>query len=92
MVKSNSVPLSSDAYSNFGSKDPLHNIHNSEVREATRRLHQETIPNFAKTLDNLNSKVLYHWLTPEKFHRYVLWELLLITINNLRSFFFSRFF
>ena len=69
LVKSNQVPLSSDAFARFGKQDPNHKIHNKEVRDATSRLFDDVIPHFAKTLDNLNPKVLTNWLSTEKLHR-----------------------
>jgi hypothetical protein len=49
-LKLNPVPLSSDAFSQFG-KDAISRVHNDEVREATRRLETECIPAFAAHLD-----------------------------------------
>lgn len=49
-LKLNPVPLSSDAFSQFG-KDAISRVHNDEVRAATTRLELECIPAFAAHLD-----------------------------------------
>jgi len=51
LVRENEVPLSSDAFSGFG----YHNcdIHNAEVKEATRKLKEVVIPDFASYLSKL---------------------------------------
>jgi hypothetical protein len=46
LVQSNTVPLSSDAFTGFGMSDPLHKTHNREVQEATERLFTSVIPDF----------------------------------------------
>eukprot|EP01126_Amoeba_proteus_P011855 TRINITY_DN14848_c0_g1_i2.p1 TRINITY_DN14848_c0_g1~~TRINITY_DN14848_c0_g1_i2.p1 ORF type:complete len:324 (-),score=42.48 TRINITY_DN14848_c0_g1_i2:2-973(-) len=50
LVKSNQLPLSSDAGSKLG-KDKHQREHDEEVKEATRRLEQIVIPSFASYLD-----------------------------------------
>jgi len=45
LVASNRLPLSSDAFTGFGVHGAA--VHNQEVRDATRRLHEELIPRFA---------------------------------------------
>ncbi|KAL6074899.1 Rab GTPase domain containing protein [Balamuthia mandrillaris] len=54
-VRNNSSPLSSDAFSKFGMQRPENN---QEIMEATKRLHNETIPQFATWLDGKDSKWL----------------------------------
>ena len=47
-------PLSSDAFTLFGHTD--NKVHDSEVHEATRYLHDKVIPDFARTLTQLDAK------------------------------------
>ncbi|KAL6071444.1 PICALM [Balamuthia mandrillaris] len=54
-VRNNPSPLSSDAFSKFGMQRPENN---QEIMEATKRLHNETIPQFATWLDGKDSKWL----------------------------------
>eukprot|EP00727_Mastigamoeba_balamuthi_P002688 m51a1_g12416 hypothetical protein (960) ;mRNA; f:734993-739255 len=52
LVRSNPTPLCSDAWTKFQNADPNKDTHNREVGEATLRLLQEVIPNFAEALNN----------------------------------------
>jgi hypothetical protein len=54
LVKSNLVPLCSDAFSSFHLEDRIE--HEEEVKEATRRLEEEVIPKFAAYLDDYYTK------------------------------------
>ena len=63
LVRSNPVPLCSDSFSGFGLENKVYInwvffftvevIHNEEVREATSRLENEIIPDFAVKLDRV---------------------------------------
>eukprot|EP01103_Thecamoeba_quadrilineata_P017072 TRINITY_DN5918_c0_g1_i1.p1 TRINITY_DN5918_c0_g1~~TRINITY_DN5918_c0_g1_i1.p1 ORF type:complete len:585 (+),score=95.88 TRINITY_DN5918_c0_g1_i1:3-1757(+) len=50
LVKTNRVPLCSDAFSGFIAAQPKVLEHNQEIREATSRLINEVIPNFSVKL------------------------------------------
>eukprot|EP01117_Protostelium_nocturnum_P006466 TRINITY_DN2328_c0_g1_i1.p1 TRINITY_DN2328_c0_g1~~TRINITY_DN2328_c0_g1_i1.p1 ORF type:complete len:1080 (+),score=470.57 TRINITY_DN2328_c0_g1_i1:226-3465(+) len=55
LVAANEVPLCSDSFTKWNSDDDV-NVrlaHNAEVTEATGRLYNEYIPNFAKHLDSI---------------------------------------
>jgi hypothetical protein len=51
-IKTNAVPLSSDAFSPADRNDPERLIHRQEVNEATARLFNVVIPNFASIMDS----------------------------------------
>ncbi len=78
LVKSNEVPLSSDAFTNFSQSDPNKAVHNQEVKEGTARLHQVIIPEYAKRIDEIKPEKLHILMTTENFHRYVPF----VTINK----------
>lgn len=50
LVLANPVPLSSDALTGLSKYDPDRLVHNTEVQEASRRLFEVVIPNFAVQL------------------------------------------
>lgn len=64
LVLSNSVPLSSDCFTLWGSSDPSFKSLNTDCRKATNRLHLELIPQFATQLNPVrekNSKKFSRW-------------------------------
>jgi hypothetical protein len=50
LVLSNSVPLSSDALTGLSKFDPDRLVHNGEVQDASTRLFEKIIPQFAQKL------------------------------------------
>jgi hypothetical protein len=56
-VEKYAVPLSSDAFSKWGSYDPQYRLYEQNVREATQHLHTVVIPETAKELDSKWSSV-----------------------------------
>eukprot|EP01125_Pyxidicula_operculata_P011795 TRINITY_DN385_c1_g1_i1.p1 TRINITY_DN385_c1_g1~~TRINITY_DN385_c1_g1_i1.p1 ORF type:complete len:1249 (+),score=314.60 TRINITY_DN385_c1_g1_i1:1159-4905(+) len=74
-VRSNNVPLSSDALTGMGKWDPEQATHNAEIKDACKRLFTELIPTFAKTtLVQSSEEILVTPSQPqmiEKFEKYL---------------------
>jgi len=72
LVRSNPVPLSSDAFSGFQKYDPDRSQHNREVFEATKRLMKEVIPSLARSLVKNSREILDRNINLNvEFHRYI---------------------
>jgi hypothetical protein len=63
LVKANPVPLCSDAYSSWNSDDneQIRDQNNQDVTEATHRLYNEIIPEFARYLDTNDGSQQHNW-------------------------------
>lgn len=59
LVKSNVVPLSSDALSTMAKWDPQRLLHNEELKKASRRLFKDVIPQCAAKLNAGMDSVAY---------------------------------
>jgi len=57
LVKSNPVPLSSDALTAMGSNDPKKSDYNRDVKEACIKLLKQIIPNMSSTLDSCENLI-----------------------------------
>jgi hypothetical protein len=66
LVLSNPVPLSSDSFTMWGSADPNFRQYNTDVRNCTIRLYNETIPAFAAKLDKVRRASFVPSCGPEK--------------------------
>lgn len=69
LVHSNGVPLSSDAWSVFQENDPARDTNNAEVVDATRRLVEDLIPDFAASLNGRVETPVSHREFADMMHR-----------------------
>jgi hypothetical protein len=56
-VRSNPVPLNSDAFTRWSVYDPHFDESNQDVEKATLRLIDNIIPNFGKSLDEIDERI-----------------------------------
>ncbi|GAM26590.1 hypothetical protein SAMD00019534_097650 [Acytostelium subglobosum LB1] len=69
LVKSNTKPLSSDAFTGWGKFDPNTHEHNYEVKEASYRLFLQVIPKFASFLQSLEITDMNELHLTQELHR-----------------------
>ena len=70
LVRTNDVPLSSDAWTKFQSSDPAREEHNEEVNCATQRLLKHVIPAFAEHLQRHTVTPVNHNELANLMHRH----------------------
>jgi len=91
-VETNPVPLCSDAFTHFQDADPDKEQHNQEIVEATKRLFQEVIPDFADALNRHHETPVTFEELSQMMHkrginiRHMGRVRKLVTVPHLRSF------
>lgn len=69
LVRSNPVPLNPDAFAVWSKWDKNFSKMNLDVLEATHRLHNKIIPEFASYLDEINLETNREFRLIEEMHR-----------------------